>query len=219
MSIKYKLVLVNIIIVPIFLSLANWQWQKAKLVKERQNQVQQLQKQPPLLSLDNINSNFIPVKITGKFLHSKTLLLNNQVLNSEPGFHLLTPLELDDSIVMVNRGWAPSQAVNDYIGTNDSEVTVGGITYYLRLPTVNYSVGNFPIVIEDVNFASVQSKFNKPILKFIIYLDKTSPYSSRMQYPFLVKNYKKNISYAVQWLIFAVLLLGLSGYIYFKNEE
>ena len=217
MQSKHKLILVNILILPIFLALANWQWQKAKLVKERQNKVQQLQKQPPLLSLDSINSNFIPVKITGKFLHSKTLLLNNQVLNSEPGFHLLTPLELDDKIVMVNRGWAPSKTVSDYIGTNDSVVTVAGISYYLRLPAVNYSVGSFPIVVEDVNFASVQSQFNKPILKFVIYLNKTSAYSSRMQYPFLVKNYKKNISYAMQWLIFALLLVVLSSYSYFKN--
>lgn len=43
----------------------------------------------------------------GRWLAGKTLFLDNKIHRSQPGYHVLTPLQLSgsQSVVLVNRGW------------------------------------------------------------------------------------------------------------------
>jgi surfeit locus 1 family protein len=48
------------------------------------------------------------IKIRGKFLHDREILLLNKVRNGQTGFELITPMILNPDVeVLVNRGWIP----------------------------------------------------------------------------------------------------------------
>lgn len=51
------------------------------------------------------------VRLAGRFLHDRSLALVNRTHKGRPGVHVFTPLVLSDGsgIVLVDRGWAPSE--------------------------------------------------------------------------------------------------------------
>ena len=54
----------------------------------------------------------IKVSASGVWDQKKEFLLDNRVLDSRPGYHVITPLVLRDgkSAVLINRGWVPAFA-------------------------------------------------------------------------------------------------------------
>jgi cytochrome oxidase assembly protein ShyY1 len=51
-----------------------------------------------------------PVRVSGEYLTSGTLLLRNRPLDGRPGYHVLVPLRLDGGgdLLLVDRGWVPA---------------------------------------------------------------------------------------------------------------
>lgn len=46
------------------------------------------------------------VAASGRFVHERTVLLDNKLRRGRPGYEVLTPLRLNGEHVLVNRGWA-----------------------------------------------------------------------------------------------------------------
>jgi len=64
------------------------------------------------------------VKMEGVFIEDKQVLVAGRSFESEPGFNILTPFEIEDSgvIVFVNRGWIPQPFGDSIIdGQRNSE--------------------------------------------------------------------------------------------------
>ena len=60
----------------------------------------------PTLTADDLDQQ--RVRITGRWLHDKTIALDNRAREGQAGVHVLTPVLLNDlSILWVNRGWLP----------------------------------------------------------------------------------------------------------------
>lgn len=56
-----------------------------------------------------------PVRLRGRWLSDRTVFLDNRPMGGQPGFFVVTPLELSDSacaggLVLVQRGWWPRHA-------------------------------------------------------------------------------------------------------------
>ncbi len=50
------------------------------------------------------------VRVAGRFLHEKELYIASRTLKGAVGFHVVTPLRLDDGrVVLVDRGWVPPE--------------------------------------------------------------------------------------------------------------
>lgn len=69
----------------------------------------------------------------GRWLAGKTLFLDNKIHRSRPGYHVLTPLQLSGSevVVLVNRGWIPTPRLRSELPAVSSptgEVEVAGVT-------------------------------------------------------------------------------------------
>ncbi len=69
----------------------------------------------------------------GRWLPAKTLFLDNKIHRSRPGYHVLTPLQLSGSevVVLVNRGWVPAPRLRSElpaVPTATGEVEVSGVT-------------------------------------------------------------------------------------------
>lgn len=55
------------------------------------------------------SQHFRSVTLRGRWLHERTVFLDNRQMRGRPGFYVVTPLRLEDgeSAVLVQRGWAP----------------------------------------------------------------------------------------------------------------
>ncbi len=53
---------------------------------------------------------FARARVRGQYLHDKELYLAGRYYRSKFGYHLLTPMKLDDGrVLLVNRGWVPEE--------------------------------------------------------------------------------------------------------------
>lgn len=69
----------------------------------------------------------------GHWLAAKTLFLDNKIYRSQPGYHVLTPLQLSGSetVILVNRGWIAAPRLRSElpsIPTPIGEIEVSGVT-------------------------------------------------------------------------------------------
>jgi hypothetical protein len=71
--------------------------------------------------------------VRGRWLPGKTLFLDNKIYRSRPGYHVLTPLQLSGSevVVLVNRGWILAPRLRSEIPLVSSpvgEIEISGVT-------------------------------------------------------------------------------------------
>jgi surfeit locus 1 family protein len=69
----------------------------------------------------------------GRWLPAKTLFVDNKIHRSRPGYHVLTPLQLSGSevVVLVNRGWISAPRLRSdvpSVPTPTGEIEVSGVT-------------------------------------------------------------------------------------------
>lgn len=104
-------------VIAITASLGNWQLNRAaERLQAQELQDQRLASGPIRLNQQSVSGNELAgsvVAVTGRWHHDKTVLLDNRSHESQAGFHVFTPLELDPAspalakFVLVLRGWAP----------------------------------------------------------------------------------------------------------------
>ncbi len=95
---------------------------------------------------------FVPVRLRGRFLHDRELYVGARLYRGEAGFHVVTPLVLEDGrTVLVDRGWVPSlrrapdsRAKGQVTGTTTVEglIRSGGWKGYDRFRPANRPAEN-----------------------------------------------------------------------------
>ncbi len=69
--------------------------------------------------------------VTGTFMHEQEILIAPRTHKGAPGYHVITPLQMEKGgIILVNRGWAPLNSLNDIKRPKD----LGTITGIIRQP-------------------------------------------------------------------------------------
>lgn len=127
----------------VLLALGSWQVQrldwKTNLIEERAARTAMAP--APLADAlaealaDPARWDYRPVVASGRFRHDKEMLLGARSLNGNVGYHVMTPLVLEDGVaVLVDRGWIPLEtkdAASRAAGNPEGTVAVAGV---LRIP-------------------------------------------------------------------------------------
>jgi surfeit locus 1 family protein len=173
------------------------------------------------LSEDLGSMEYRAVIVTGTYDHAQQVILRNQVWQTRPGVHLLTPLVISGTnrAVLVDRGWIPSEdSAPDKRGQYDEPgiVTVRGV---LRRPQTRPDFGGVPDpplapgqtrldAWNIINVERISQQVNVPMLA--AYIQQSSgaaqtapPYPSEPQ---LDLTEGPHFSYALQWFTFAAIL-------------
>ncbi|MDX1709547.1 MAG: SURF1 family protein [Rhodovibrionaceae bacterium] len=96
----------------VLVGLGTWQLERREWKEELISRLQARSEAPPV-ALDAAAANpdaaeFRRMRLTGRYLHDRTLYLSSKTYEGRIGFHVVTPLDVADGpVVLVNRGWTP----------------------------------------------------------------------------------------------------------------
>ncbi|SEC25762.1 Cytochrome oxidase assembly protein ShyY1 [Paramicrobacterium humi] len=160
-----------------------------------------------------------PVSMSGTYLTDEQVLVRNRPRSGQPGFEVITPLKLDSGgIFMVDRGWVPTgndQDAPDAVPAPPS----GDVTVIARikpgepqLPGRSAGEGQIatiylPDLASRVNGDAYTGAYG------LLMSESPSPAQDRPLPAFPPEiNEGMHLSYAIQWVLFALLAFGFLFY-------
>jgi surfeit locus 1 family protein len=182
--------------------------------------------------LDLTTMEFRTVTISGTYDFENQIALRNQYYQSQPGYHLITPLLLDDgSALLVDRGWIPADGNDSPTAwrkyDQPGQVTLQG---QIRLGQIKPIFGGVPdptlipgqIRLEfwnSVNLERIARQSPYPLLDVFVQpdvdpVDITPPIAYQPEFEL---SEGPHMGYAVQWFIFAGLLVF--GYPFYLRKQ
>jgi surfeit locus 1 family protein len=212
---KLLITVFYLLLFPILLSLAIWQWHRYQYKLQLQQKYEaNMQTELYRLTASNINSVhlFQHVKVTGKYLKNKDFLLDNQIFRKQYGYSLITPfITTDNTLLFVSRGWVKydiNYADLEYI--NDSNFSISGMVYQpFKKPFLlkeDIWLASWPKIIQAIDINKMSNQFNIGCLPFMIILDDKQPGICNFQAFNLPIKPLKHLGYCIQWLLMAITL-------------
>ncbi len=155
------------------------------------------------------------VSVTGTFVPTYSVMLDNKLRQGKPGYEVVTPLRLagSDLHVLVNRGWVqapPTRDVLPEVRTPAGEVRVEGVALE-RLPRIlNVAPNEKGRVRQSLDVAAFAAETGLRLEPRIIEQHSTTDDGLLRDWPRPDTGVEKNESYAVQWYSFAALAVILA---------
>lgn len=165
--------------------------------------------------------------VTGEWQREDEILLRNRSLNDQPGYHLVTPLLVEDLgwAVLVDRGWVPfdageGQGLARYV--QPGTVTVEGIL----LPSEeepSWSILADPTLGPDdealqawrvLSIERIQAQLNYPLFDYYLALPNLdeAAVDAPIPDPNIDLSEGPHLGYAIQWFSFAAIAVVGGGY-------
>lgn len=195
-------------------SLGNWQTRRAEEKLELGRQLDEAAR-GPVLSVPSVRvgaSDFERrrVSASGRFVARATLFLDNKVLCGVAGYHVLTPLRLEEGglHVLVDRGWiaAGDRSTLPNIPTPEGLRTIEGIAVvpgrrYIELAP---EAASGPLR-QNLVLEREEKRLALKLQPFVIEQTSEAPDSLAREWDRPDTGVERHRSYALQWYSFAVL--------------
>lgn len=199
------------------LVLATWQLDRRDVAVSKIQRMVENYDKPPIaitelsgLSLEDVTpSEWTPVEMSGRYLTGEELLVRNRPIAGQPGFLQIIPFEVSSGeVVMIERGWiqADSNLAPAKVMTPSSELKK--ITARMRLGEPNPNRDSPEGFATSLHLESLSELFESPIeQRFYLRLISESPGEASSPQPLNqpVLDEGNHLSYAVQWIIFALM--------------
>jgi surfeit locus 1 family protein len=205
-------------LVVLFVNLGFWQLRRADERQARSDLIEARMAEAPVplatvLGMDD-DPSFRRVQTSGRWSAEDTVLVRSRALEGRPGYHVVTPLLLDDGrAVLVNRGFAPLGAdeatVLDAVRVGErGTVQVAGV---LRPSETRGGIGprepeeGVLRVVNRIDVDRLQRQVDRPLPPFFLQLTDPAPPPGELPVvlPLPATDDGPHLSYAVQWFLFA----------------
>lgn len=198
-----------------FLSLGNWQRERADEKREQQAAfdaapvVEFLAPEPPA---------WARARLTGRLDPERHFLLDNKLFGGRPGVHVLTPFETEaGDVLLVNRGWLPlppDRSSLPPVPTPPGEVDLEGRLAPLSRPgvqigsPVDLQADEWPQLMVYPDWERFEAVLGQRLHRQVLYLEADSPagFEDRRWTPFTM-GADRHKAYAVQWFGLALTAL------------
>jgi len=221
------LTVVLLVLLPIFLLLGWWQLQRAEEKRQLQAQYDALARDEPVWISRHSESaealRFHRVRVRGVYEPRFQILLDNRVHQGQAGYHVLTPLRIEDSDmrVLVNRGWVPLGESRDRPPVPDAPAgtveVVGVATLPSEVPLKLVSpprAGGWQPVWPYLEIDSYHAATGFSVQPIVVLLDPESPAGGfDRHWTRLDSGIAVHHGYAFQWFALAVTLLAVYVYL------
>ncbi len=205
-----------------FLScLGAWQLQRAEEKKQIILDIKRQNNSNPEkleLPIDDVTAlRFKKVELQGHYIPSRQFVLDNQVLDYQVGYNILTPFMLYGSklVVLVDRGWValgPSRKSLPNIDIDGELRTVVATVYVpfgepYTLGEIDNGETDWPRLIQYLDFAALETRLEHKLLPLTLRLEAGQDSGFITKWPTATLTPKRHLAYAVQWFALAITLL------------
>ena len=160
----------------------------------------------------------VPASARGTYLAQRQLLLDNQTHQRRPGYHVYTPLRLEQGgLVLVNRGWVPLADAQQPLPASTEAIEVRG--RWRTLPRAGLQLDQNACVPahgvnQIVNYPSAEQLaclLGEPVAAGELLLDASQPggYVRDWQASFDEFPPQRHYAYAAQWFALAATVLAV----------
>ena len=194
------------------LYLAKWQIERGNEKDLLYNSYQKnISLQPQVIDeLSEYYNNFTKIKVRGELLSENQFLLDNKVYKRKAGYDVITPMLVNDKILLVNRGWVDG---NNRLTMPDIDIAtvnteVEGYTYeYKEGFTLKDESKNtsWPRLIQSVNIKEISEALDKEVFSYSIIMSTTQINSLQLRETHQKNDKLKHYMYAGQWFIFSII--------------
>lgn len=160
--------------------------------------------------------------VDGVWLADLTVYLDNRPMGGRPGFHVVTPLLLDDGVaVLVQRGWLPRDATDRTriapYRTDAGRVQVTGRVAPSTSRLYDLGAAASGTIRQNLELADFAREARRTLLPLVIVQDDTGATSTdglSRQWPQPASDVHKHYGYAFQW--FGLSALATTLYVWFR---
>lgn len=200
-----------------------WQWSRAEERRADRIAIEVSVSDPQTLEsaadADELIA-FTPVKMSGTFRDEYSVLVRKRPLEGSNGLWVMTPFETADGAqVWLLRGWLP--AASSATGVIDVPAAPPGvidITAAIRAPEGTEPVLGLPQgQVPGVDPKVLPETGSPTASNFLQLMTTDEPEEDLLSVPLPSVDEGQNISYAVQWILFA--LVAAVGWFYFLRRE
>jgi surfeit locus 1 family protein len=208
------------------IALGNWQAGRAAEKRALGAQLEQAFKAPPLEipgeKIDPGNYFMKHVAARGRFVDEYTIYLDNKLRRGRPGYEVVTPLRLDGTHVLVNRGWVEAGRSREAV----PEATApGGVVRVegLALPHLPHVLQVGPPghgkVRQNLDIGSFEKETGLRLQPIVIEQHSPAPDGLLREWPRPDTGIEKHESYALQWYSLAGLAVVLFLVLSFRRAR
>lgn len=201
--------------------LSRWQWDRADEQRIERLAISEAQ---VLQAVDSVNDldEFTRVQISGIFDNDDTQLVRQRPLDGGNGYWVMTPLDTTSGTrIWVIRGWVGASTVATEVPAVpqalNGRANVNGAVRYFEEPLADV-YGLPPGVIAKMSIEELtEPSFTMAIDNRVVQLISSSPSGGIVTVPLPQADEGQNISYAVQWILFALVAI-IGWFIFLKRE-
>ena len=209
--------LLVVVAITAFGLLSRWQWERAA---ERERDAVAIANSQSPVELDaSVDTDWQPVAVTGTYLADEQLLIRRRPLDTQNGFWVITPLRTTTvGDVWIVRGWlgsssAPTEAVSAPLPPAGDVRVIGRWRPFEREESAEGLPPGQVMTLSGSGPTEIDSQING----FVQLRESTPSQEGLVTLPLPEVNTSQNISYAIQWLLFAAV--AIVGWLYFLRRE
>ncbi len=208
-----------VLAIALFVVAGNWQRGRMEQKQALRAQLDAAAMAPPVALPDAttwVDWRYRPVALTGRFDVDRQILIDNKVEAGRVGYHVVTPLLLDDGrAVLVDRGFAAAGLTRDILPQVPPPAGVVTVRGRINIPPAGYvelqrAAAQGPVWqnLDPLRFGQVSGLAVPPVV--IEQTDALGP-DDRLarQWPAPDLGIEKHRIYMVQWFAFALMAAGL----------
>ena len=226
------------LLIPLFISAGSWQWNKAAVKAERQQQLDSRGAQSalaiPAALADPETLNYRKVVVQGRYEPEFQILIDNRTHNGQAGYHVVTPLRIEGSHVrlLVNRGWIPAPGDRQQIPSIETPAGIVQLSGTAVVPPARFfSLGSggesanpgWQTIWQNLDLERYGKTVNFPIQPVVLQLD--PPGTAGDAGGGFVREWLRpderrfvNVGYALQWWAFAATTCTLWLVLSFRRQ-
>lgn len=166
------------------------------------------------------------VKLRGRFLHGKTVWLDNRIMDGRAGFFVVTPLEIEgaDAVVLVVRGFVARDPVDRQrlpaVGMPEGEVVVEGLVLAEAPRLLDLGggppPGPLPAIWQNLDYDAFERASGYRVARLVVQQTSDSGDGLARRWPQPSSGVEKHRGYAFQWYALAALLAVLAAVALFR---
>src|SRR5262245_12452006 len=206
------------------IALGHWQAGRAAEKRALGVELERTLRSPPLeIGPDLVVAEsllFKHVAARGRLVDEHTVYLDNRLRGGRPGYGVVTPLRLDGTCVLVNRGWVPAGKSRDVIPdvpAPGGEVRVEGLALAHVAHVLELGRAAGGKVRQNLDIGSFEKETGLRLQPIVIEQHSSAPDGLLREWPRPDAGIEKHQSYALQWYSLAGLAVVLFVVLSFRR--